>query len=175
VVKPFDEGDLLEVVQKALADHDELQSHSLVVADDDPDTLALMEHALVLHGYQVHTAHDGQQALAQVQQFQPDLVLLDLDMPVMDGYEVVRRLRNDDATRPIPIIVITASPVDSERGRVPILGTEVAQYVTKPLSIEILVREIKKVIASKSLAQQDRHQVPETEASGSKQPEREAE
>jgi putative two-component system response regulator len=98
-------------------------------------------------------------------------VLLDVEMPVMDGYEVVRQLKSDEETRPIPIIVITASPVDTERDRVPILGTEVAQYLTKPLSIEILVREIKKAIAARPSPRRDHRLTHDIEAPGSALPE----
>ncbi len=75
----------------------------------------------------------------------PDLILLDLRMPVMDGYEVIRRLKGDETTRVIPIIVITASPVDKERDKVQVLGMGVDQYMTKPLSVETIVAEIKRV------------------------------
>ena len=62
----------------------------------------------------------------------------------MDGYEVIRRLKSDDSTRSIPIIVLTGSSVDKERDKVRVLGMEVSQYVAKPLSIEMLIREIQK-------------------------------
>jgi DNA-binding response OmpR family regulator len=61
----------------------------------------------------------------------------------MDGYEVIQHLKQNRTTRFIPIIVITASPVDKERDRVRILGTGSSQYITKPLSIETLVKEIR--------------------------------
>ena len=85
--------------------------------------------------------------MARAQEIAPDLILLDVDMPLMDGYEVVRRLKRDDKTRPIPIVVTTDNPTDREREKVQVLGADVAEYLTKPLSIEVLVREIKKVIA----------------------------
>ena len=78
---------------------------------------------------------------------QPDLVLLDLKMPGVDGYEVIRRLKSEDATRPIPIIVITASSVHKERDKVRVLGMGAAQFITKPISIEALISEIKKSMA----------------------------
>jgi DNA-binding response OmpR family regulator len=62
---------------------------------------------------------------------------------------VIRRLKSDVATRPIPVIVITASTVQKERDKVQVLGMGAAQYLTKPLSIEALIREIKKAIAEK--------------------------
>jgi CheY-like chemotaxis protein len=122
------------------------------VADDDPEVLALLDEALTLHGYQVWTASDGQEALERVRECEPDLILLDTQMPVVDGYDVIRELKGDESTRPIPVIAITASPVDKERDRVRVLGMEVDQYVTKPLSIEMLIQEIKKATVEGSSA-----------------------
>jgi PAS domain S-box-containing protein len=149
VVKPFSEDDLLSAVRGALSPLEGDEPHRLLVVDDDPDILTLMEEALTFHGYQVLTAAGGQEALDQIQASRPDLILLDLKMPGVDGYEVIRRIKGADDTRPIPIIVITASPVDKERDKVRVLGMGAAQYITKPLSIEVLIREIKRAIAEK--------------------------
>jgi PAS domain S-box-containing protein len=149
VVKPFVEQELLDVVHRALSYLGTSRPHRLVVADDDLEVLSRMEQALTLQGYEVWTAADGQEALDRAQEVEPDLVLVDVAMPVMDGYEVVRRLKDDDKTRPIPVIVATDSPTDREREKVTVLGMDIAEYLTKPLSIEILIREIKKVIAEK--------------------------
>jgi PAS domain S-box-containing protein len=146
VVKPFEEDQLLSVVKDAFHHLEKERPERLVVADDDTEALALMEQALLLHGYQVWPASNGEVAMAQVEECKPDLILLDTEMPVMDGYEVVRRLQSEDATRNIPVILITARPIDKERDRVQVLGARVARYVSKPLSIEILIREIKKAI-----------------------------
>ena len=70
-------------------------------------------------------------------------------MPGVDGYEVIRQLKGKDATRPIPIIVVTASPVDKHRDRVQVLSLGAEQYITKPLSVDTLVHEIKNAIAEK--------------------------
>ena len=152
VVKPFEETKLLDAVQNALLSLEDASPHRVVVADDDPETLALLEEALSLHGYRVWTASNGEEALALVHEHQPDLILVDTNMPIMDGYEVIRQLKVDEATRPIPIVVITTSPVDKERDRVQVLGMEVNQYLTKPLSIEMLIREIKKAMVEGPIA-----------------------
>jgi CheY-like chemotaxis protein len=143
------EQELLDIVHRALAYLETSRPRKLVVADDDLEALGRMEQALSLHGYEVWTAADGQEALDRAQEIQPDLILLDVGMPLMDGYEVVRKLKKDDRTRPIPVIVATDSPADREQERVRVLGMDIAEYLTKPLSIEILIREIKKVIAEK--------------------------
>jgi CheY-like chemotaxis protein len=67
-------------------------------------------------------------------------------VPVVDGYEVIRQLKSDESTRSIPIIVLTESSVDKERDSVQVLGMDTNGYVTKPLSIEMLIREIQKAI-----------------------------
>jgi CheY-like chemotaxis protein len=147
VVKPFSEKKLLEAVRQALAVVEKAEPQKLLVVDDDPDIRALMSEALAFHGYEIFTATNGQDALDQIPECEPDLLLLDIKMPGIDGYEVIRRLKSQEATRSIPIIVITASPVDKDRDRVRVLGMGATQYITKPLSIESLVREIKKAVA----------------------------
>ena len=74
------------------------KSHVLVV-DDDPDKLALLEVALTMAGYEVRTASDGDEALAAVNAFEPDLVVSDIMMPRMNGYELARRIRDNPQTK----------------------------------------------------------------------------
>jgi PAS domain S-box-containing protein len=149
VVKPFSEEKLLGSIRRALSPRDEARALRLLVVDDDPDIRAFLEEALSHHGYHTWAAANGEEALEQVEEIEPDLILLDLKMPGLDGYDVLRRLKGSEATRPIPIIVITASPVDKERDRVRVLGMGADQYITKPLSIEMLVNEVKSAIAER--------------------------
>jgi PAS domain S-box-containing protein len=151
IVKPFEEEQLFEAVRNALSSVEETKSHRLVVAEDDPDVLALLEQSLSLHGYEVWTASDGQEALARVRECHPDLVLLDTKMPDMDGYEVIRQLKRDQATNSIPIVVTTGSQAAKVRDGVSVLGMDVSQYVTQPFPIEVLIRAIKQAIVGKSL------------------------
>jgi DNA-binding response OmpR family regulator len=143
LIKPFQEEQLLESVRFVMSAQDPPQDGDLLVVDDDPDILELLARMLNFHGYQVRTAFNGWEALACVEESPPAAILLDLKMPRMDGYEVIQHLKQNRTTRFIPIIVITASPVDKERDRVRILGTGSSQYITKPLSIETLVKEIR--------------------------------
>jgi PAS domain S-box-containing protein len=151
IVKPFEEEQLFESIQGALSSVEEAKSHRLVVAEDDPDVLALLEESLSLHGYEVWTASDGREALACVRECGPDLVLLDTNMPGMDGYEVIRQLKRDEATSSIPIIVTTGSRLEKVRDGVRVLGMDVSQYVAQPFPIEVLVRAIKQAIVGKPL------------------------
>lgn len=148
VVKPFSENDLLTSIRQALGpirkeDEAEPSRNNLLVVDDEHDIITFLVEALSVHGYQVRSASNGLEALERIAESIPDLILLDLKMPGMDGYEVIRHLKGDEATRGIPIIVITASPVDKERDKVRVLGMGATQYMSKPLSVETIVAEIK--------------------------------
>jgi diguanylate cyclase (GGDEF)-like protein len=113
------------------------KSHVLVV-DDDPAKLVLLEVALTMAGYEVLTAGDGEEGLAAVSSFQPDLVVSDIMMPRMDGYELARRIRDDPQTRFIPIILQTAAGYRAEDRR---HGSEVGAlgYITDPTDIDLLL------------------------------------
>jgi PAS domain S-box-containing protein len=146
IVKPFDQSKLLSSVRRALDPLERTLPGTVLVVDDAADIRAFLEQALSLHGYRVWTAPGGQEALHRVRQDLPDLILLDLKMPGMDGYQVLRLLKNEPRTRSIPVIVITASSVDKDREKVRLLGMGASQYLTKPLSIQALVTDIKKVM-----------------------------
>lgn len=112
---------------------------TILIADDRPDSVELVRDLLSMQGYQVVTAIDGQEALNRIDEQLPDLVLLDLNMPVMDGYEVCRRLKADPATADIPVLMLTAWTEPDYRVRGLELGAE--DYLGKPFDIrELLVR-----------------------------------
>jgi CheY-like chemotaxis protein len=93
--------------------------YRVLVVDDNTDAATSLAMVLRMNGMHVDIAHDGSQALAQAQAFQPQAVLLDIGMPGLDGYEVARRLRDDPATRHITLIAITgwSRLQDKQRGR----------------------------------------------------------
>lgn len=120
-------------------------AEKLLIVDDDLDTLRLVGLMLERQGYEIVAASNGHQAVMMARGEQPDLVLLDVMMPDMDGLEVTRRLRADESTRSIPIIMFTAkSQVDDK-----ILGFEAGadDYVTKPTQPRELVAHVKAVLA----------------------------
>jgi DNA-binding response OmpR family regulator len=104
----------------------------VLVADDDQDILTLVALRLERDGYEVVGATDGERALAAAFERSPDLALIDVSMPKLDGYEVARRLRRHAATREIPIILLTARVQDSDVARGIEAGAD--DYVTKPFS-----------------------------------------
>jgi two-component system, OmpR family, alkaline phosphatase synthesis response regulator PhoP len=113
----------------------------VLVVDDDPDLLDLLSYNLRKAGFWVGTASDGVQALKKVRLLSPDLMLLDVMLPELDGLAVCELLRRDPATANIPIILLTA--LSSELARISGLGSGADDYVTKPFSLRDLVERVK--------------------------------
>ncbi len=116
----------------------------ILVVDDEPDALELIEFNLKAAGYDVVTAADGNEALKKARVVAPDLILLDLMLPEIDGLEVCKILRRDASTAAIPIIMLTAKAAEIDR----ILGLELGadDYVTKPFSPRELGLRIKNLL-----------------------------
>ena len=108
------------------------------MVDDDNDKRLLLKVALEMAGYEVQTAQDGAEGLAAVESFQPDLIITDVMMPRMDGYEFARRVRANPMTRFIPIIIQTAARNEAQDMR---LGAEVGAlgYITDPTDLDLLI------------------------------------
>lgn len=104
----------------------------VLVADDDPDILSLVALRLGLDGYEVIGAPDGERAVEEALERTPDLALIDVTMPKLDGYEVAERLRQHEPTSAIPIILLTARVQDSDVARGIEAGAD--DYVKKPFS-----------------------------------------
>jgi diguanylate cyclase (GGDEF)-like protein len=111
---------------------------SVLVVDDDPDKRTLLTMALKMAGYEVHTANDGEAGLAAVESYQPDLIITDVMMPKMDGYDLARRVRANPLTRFVPIIIQTAARSEAQDAR---RGSEVGAlgYITDPTDIDLLL------------------------------------
>jgi pilus assembly protein CpaE len=117
----------------------------ILIVDDDLDTLKLVGLILQRHGYQIVAANGGTQALAKAVTERPDIILLDVMMPDMDGYEVTRRLRADTAVAHIPIIMFTAKTLLDDK----VAGFEAGadDYLTKPTHPAELVAHVKALLA----------------------------
>jgi len=106
---------------------------SIVVADDDPDILSIVSMSLETQGYEVHKASNGREAVDQVRAHHPDLVILDMMMPVMSGYEAITELKADETTRNIPIVGLSAKAMATDMERATDVGVD--GYITKPFRI----------------------------------------
>lgn len=121
----------------------ETKKHILVVEDEE-DILALLHFNLIKAGYAVECASCGEEGLKKVRQEIPDLILLDLMLPGIDGLEICRRLRDDEITSEVPIIMLTARGEEGDVVRGLELGAD--DYVTKPFSIKVLLARIQTVL-----------------------------
>jgi CheY-like chemotaxis protein len=120
----------------------------ILVVDDEPDIVRVVVKIMESRGHVVSTAADGPTAIEVARAEHPDVVILDLNLPHMDGFEVCKRLKQDDATRGIPIVMMTAAYVrveDAERGT--LLGAD--EYVTKPFLREVLIHNVERLISER--------------------------
>ncbi len=121
----------------------------IIVADDDPDIIEAISTVLESRPYNVATARDGEQCLEMIRKRSPDLLLLDLLMPRMDGFAVIRELQSDPATAKIPILVLTTVVEDASRRRYELeTGRDmpVRAYLQKPIAPEPLLLEVEKTL-----------------------------
>ena len=124
----------------------------ILVVDDTPANLRLLSQMLAEHGYLVRPVPDGLLALAATQAQPPDLILLDIRMPEMDGYEVCRRLKADPQTRDIPIIFISA--LGETEDKVKAFSVGGVDYITKPFQIEEVLARVEAHLSLRRLQQQ---------------------
>ena len=123
---------------------------TILTADDDPQLLRLVSRNLQLDGYDVLTAADGQQALELIEARSPDLVLLDVMMPRLDGFSVCQRVREFSS---VPIIILTARGNDQDKIRGLDLGAD--DYLTKPFSVDELLARVRAVLRRAQLSAVD--------------------
>jgi DNA-binding response OmpR family regulator len=116
----------------------------VLVADDDEDIRSLVSFRLQRSGYRVLVASDGEEALALALEHTPDLAVLDVMMPKLDGYEVVRRLRGEDATRAMPVILLTARAQEADVARGFESGAD--DYLRKPFSPQELRARVQAIL-----------------------------
>ncbi|MBT8198620.1 MAG: response regulator [Acidimicrobiia bacterium] len=116
----------------------------ILVVDDDPDILQFVRMNLELEGFEADTADGGIVALETAKSRPPDLVLLDVMMPEMDGLTVLRRLRNSPATANVPVIILTAKALAEDRVKGLDLGAD--DYITKPFDLEELIARVRTVL-----------------------------
>jgi two-component system phosphate regulon response regulator PhoB len=115
-------------------------SERILVVDDEPDIIALVAYHLGKSGYQVFTASGGAEALATARQERPSLVVLDLMLPGISGYEVLEQLRGSESTGNVPVLMLTARREEQDRIRGLSLGAD--DYLTKPFSPQELVLRV---------------------------------
>jgi DNA-binding response OmpR family regulator len=123
-------------------------SKKILIADDEPNIVAAIEFLLQQSGYEVHIAHNGEEALELVEACIPDLVLLDVMMPKKSGYEVCTRIRERADWRHIKIVMLSAKGREAEVNKGLSMGADL--YVTKPFSTRELMAKIKGLLEAVS-------------------------
>ena len=118
----------------------------ILVVDDEPHIVKMTELRLKANGYEVITAHDGQQGLDKARSEKPDLIILDIVMPYMDGGDVARALAEDDSTKDIPIIFLTALITKTEESLGIGITTGTHHIIAKPFEDEELLDKVKELL-----------------------------
>ncbi len=120
----------------------------VVIAEDNAVNRELLRELLELRGYTVLEACDGQEALQMIEQTQPGLLLLDIGMPVMDGFAVIRRIREDPRLAQLPVVAVTAYAMRGDREQ--ILNSGFDGYLSKPVDPSSLAEELERVLTKGS-------------------------
>lgn len=120
-------------------------ARSILLVEDNEDNRIVYATILRHHGYRVLEAFDGAEALAKVEVERPDLVLLDISLPHIDGWEVSRRLRSTEPTKNIPIVALTAHAMPGDRERARLEGFD--GYLAKPCEPRAVLAEVKRLLA----------------------------
>ena len=124
----------------------------ILIVDDTPDSLHLLNQMLTQQGYKVRPVPDGPRALAAARSTPPDLILLDIKMPAMDGYQVCEQLKVDDQTHDIPILFLSA--LEETEDKVKAFAAGGVDYVTKPFQVEELLARVETHLSLRTLQKQ---------------------
>ncbi len=116
----------------------------ILVVEDQEDNRRILRDLLDSAGFEMIEAGDGQQALVAAEQHRPDLILMDIQLPVLDGYEATRRIKANPALNAIPIIVVTSYALSGDEGKARAAGCDA--YVTKPYSPRQLLAKIREYL-----------------------------
>ena len=122
----------------------------ILLVDDEPDLVQMVSVRLTAAGYEVSTAYNGQEALDKVRQSRPDMMILDLMLPKLDGYKVCRLLKFDERTKSLPILIFTARAQVEDVTLATECGADA--YLTKPFEAKVLLGKIQELLLSSGKA-----------------------
>ncbi len=117
----------------------------ILLVEDNEDNRDMLSRRLVRKGYDVALANDGGEGVAQAVAEKPDLILMDMSLPVLDGWEATRRIKADPRTRAIPVIALTAHAMSDDRDKAVAAGCD--EYDTKPVDLPRLLGKIETLLA----------------------------
>ena len=142
LIKPVGHSILKATLHKILSRSD--RPKTILIVDDEEDTLNLLRDRLTEEGFRTIEASNGKEAIEKASETPPDLILLDIMMPEVTGWDVMKRLKEEKETASIPVVVLSAASSDADRQRGLRMG--IKDYFTKPFEVKELISEIKKVI-----------------------------
>jgi DNA-binding response OmpR family regulator len=119
--------------------------HKILIVDDEPNIVISLEFLMQQAGFELAIARDGEQALAQMAAFEPDLVLLDAMLPLRDGFEVCQKIRENSRWNRVKIVMLSAKGRDAEISKGLALGADA--YITKPFSTRELIALVQRLLA----------------------------
>ena len=135
----------LEAVSLALEKSDRMRIRGVIlVIDDSPTTRAVLEDTLTEYRFKVVTAEDGYEGLVKLREFKPQMIFLDVIMPRMDGYEVLKRIRKDPEYKSLPIVMLTSKGLASDHGEAFQEGADL--YIEKPFSTRKILTIVENVL-----------------------------
>ncbi|MBN1936980.1 MAG: GAF domain-containing protein [Anaerolineae bacterium] len=145
--KPIARGELLQTINRILS-----PESTVLLVEDDRQLSDMLREALERYGFVVLVEYNGRQGFNTARAEQPGMILLDINLPGLDGYEVLSKLKNDPETRDIPVIMVSGSTANLEDKRERVLKMGAAQFLPKPLSIDDLVLEIRNAAGQQTVA-----------------------
>ncbi len=123
--------------------------HRILVVDDEVHLAKIIEFTLKHEGYSVDVAFDGEEALEKIRNSDPDLIILDLMLPIVDGYRICNRIKGDERYMDIPVIILTARNIEGEDIKEPIRAD---MFMKKPFNTDKLLENIESLLEQKSAA-----------------------
>lgn len=136
---------------------------NVLVAEDNPVNRELLRELLEARGYMVTEAPDGQEALRMMEQDPPDILLLDIGMPVLDGFAVIRKMRENPKLAPLPVLAVTAYAMQRDRDNV--LNAGFDGYLSKPINARDLANELERLLRKREDGNTAPGQSPEDKVS----------
>lgn len=133
-----------------MLDWQQIKTWKVLIVDDEPDNLSVVADVLEFYGMSVKTARDGETGLGILQSYMPTLILLDLSMPKMDGWEMLKRVKAEQALQTVPVVALTAHAMPGDRKRVFEAGFD--GYLTKPIAVPTLIEDLRTALETTAAA-----------------------
>jgi two-component system cell cycle response regulator DivK len=119
-------------------------SKRILIVEDTEDNRRILRDLLTDAGFEIHEAHDGQAAVAAAEEFQPDLILMDIQLPIMDGYEAIRHIKANGSVHSPPIIAVTSYALSGDEEKAWAAGCD--GYIAKPFSPRQILAKIRELL-----------------------------